>query len=362
MRNLIFGLARPLQRLLGRQERGAIGVLVGILIGGGVLIGMGALVVDVGQLYQNRAELQNGADGGALAVARSCAQGTCASTDAKYYAGANAKSGVAGVNLVCGSGSLGACPASTGKIYDCPTSPLAGTNYVDVHTQTLTASGSSLLPPTFARTLLGNGNYQGTTVYACAQAEWGAPSVATASSITVSACGWATATGNGSSFAPAPPYPANPLPKAAQDQVLKLTTDSASGTCSAFNWTAQTSGCSASFSGNFAAYSGTGVPTNCASVLSSSQTHKTVILVPVYTDGSMCGQGQSATYMLEGFAAFVVTGYHLPGYTASDWLNSANNCTGSAECINGYFTQAIVPAAGTVGGQAMGASIVQLTG
>ena len=48
-----------------------------MLIAGGVLFGMGALVIDVGQLYQNRAELQNGADAGALAVAKSCAQGTC---------------------------------------------------------------------------------------------------------------------------------------------------------------------------------------------------------------------------------------------------------------------------------------------
>ena len=48
MRNLIFGLARPMLRLLGRDEEGAIGVLVAIFIAGGVLLGMGALVIDVG--------------------------------------------------------------------------------------------------------------------------------------------------------------------------------------------------------------------------------------------------------------------------------------------------------------------------
>ena len=52
----------------GRDRRA-----VAVLIGGGVLFGMGALVIDVGQLYQNRAELQNGADAAALAVAKSCA-------------------------------------------------------------------------------------------------------------------------------------------------------------------------------------------------------------------------------------------------------------------------------------------------
>src|ERR1039457_1222087 len=77
MRNLILGLARPVLRLLGRDERGAVGVLVAMMLGAGVLTGMGALVIDVGQLYQERAELQNGADAAALAVAESCATGTC---------------------------------------------------------------------------------------------------------------------------------------------------------------------------------------------------------------------------------------------------------------------------------------------
>ena len=45
MRELIFRLARPMMRLLGRDERGAIGVLIGVLIGGGVLLGMGALAI-----------------------------------------------------------------------------------------------------------------------------------------------------------------------------------------------------------------------------------------------------------------------------------------------------------------------------
>src|SRR6266704_3179830 len=69
MRDLMRGLARPTLRLLGRDDRGAVGVLVAILMGGGVLLGMGAVVVDVGQLYSERAQLQNGADAGARAVA-----------------------------------------------------------------------------------------------------------------------------------------------------------------------------------------------------------------------------------------------------------------------------------------------------
>ena len=123
MRDLILRpasacLARRLAGLRDDGGRGAIGVLVAVLIGGGVLFGMGALVVDVGQIYQNRAELQNGADAAALAVAKSCAAGTCAPSIATQYATANASKltgGKASVNLVCGvtGGGWGrACPVT----------------------------------------------------------------------------------------------------------------------------------------------------------------------------------------------------------------------------------------------------------
>ncbi len=157
MRDLMITLARRIVRQLRRDERGAIGVLVGLLIGGGVLTGMGALVVDVGELYQVRAAQQDGADAGALGVAKSCVLGACDSSVAAHYADANASGltgGSAGVSLVCGSGAgLTSCPTSTGALTDCP--PPAATNFVDVHTSTLTASGGTLLPPVFARTLLG---------------------------------------------------------------------------------------------------------------------------------------------------------------------------------------------------------------
>lgn len=54
----------------GDRERGAVGVIVaGLAL---VLIGAGALAVDVGQIYSERAELQNAADAGALMAANAC--------------------------------------------------------------------------------------------------------------------------------------------------------------------------------------------------------------------------------------------------------------------------------------------------
>jgi Flp pilus assembly protein TadG len=382
MRELIFRLARPMMRLLGREERGAIGVLVGVLIGGGVLLGMGALAIDVGQLYQNRAELQNGADAAALAVADSCALGTCTTGIAGQYATGNASkltNNNAAVGLVCGSGTgMAACPASTGKPYDCPPNPAAGTNYVDVHTSTLTGSGSTLLPPVFARTLLGNRGYAGTNVKACAQAEWGAPTSAQTIAFTISACSWYAYTNNGANFAQPPPYPPNTVPPASDDHILFEHGSSGStttGSCPLdnqsgadapgnFGWTSDPSGNCSTFINNGSYGGGTGTPASgaCQTILQNAQANKTVVYLPVYT--AISGTGNNVTYTLLGFAAFVITGYHITGsFKANDWLNPANKCTGNQFCIYGYFTQGLIPSTGGLGGgKGLGASIVKLTG
>jgi Flp pilus assembly protein TadG len=389
MRDLIARLGRVStrlsRRLAGPGERGAIGVLVAVLVAGGVLFGIGALVIDTGQLYQNRAELQSGADAAALAVARSCAVNTAnctpslASSLAAQYASDNASklTGGAAAATVCGSG-LGGCPANTGQIYDCPTPAPAG-NYVDVHTSTKLSNGSTLLPPVFSRTLAGNGNYQGSTVKACARAEWGAPLAATLIGVTISACSWDADTSQGTSFAPAPPYPPNPLPAASFDQVLQLHGTHTSGNgCPTepagadapgnFGWTTDLNGnCTVTVSGSsYGGGTGNSVSNDCKTALSnsgSSSSTAKVVYIPVYV--SLSGTGNNVTYTLKGFAAFVVTGYHMPSFTSKDWLNPANDCKGSSFCLNGYFTQGLIPATdvtGGLGGPNLGADTIKLAG
>jgi Flp pilus assembly protein TadG len=373
MRDLIWRCTRWLPRPLRRNQRGGVAVLVAVLVGGGVLVGMGALVVDVGQLFQERAELQSGADAAALAVAKSCASGACKPTLAPSYADANAKDGAATVNSVCGSGTLGACSASTGAITDCPTLPAAGANYADVHTSTKTSGNSILLPPVFARALLGNGSYSGSTVHACARAAWGGPSAARTIALTISACEWDAATLNGTLFGPPPPYPPNPLPSPSVDQVLTLHTSKTNATgCSTepagsdgpgqFGWTDDdTNNCSAYESGGtYTVSTGVSAGNTCQTLLALAQANRTLLFVPVYTQ--VVGTGTIGTYTLKGFAAFVVTGYHLPGFTASDWLKPLNDCHGPALCINGYFTHGLIASTGSLGGVNLGATIVTLTG
>jgi Flp pilus assembly protein TadG len=373
MRDLITGLARPMLRLLGRDDRGVVGVLVGILIGGGVLIGMGAMVIDVGQLYQERAELQNGADAAAMAVAKSCIDGACTPSVAATYASDNASAltgGTEAASQVCGSGTLGACGASTGAMTDCPSPPAAGTNYVDVHTSTQTSGGATMLPGVFAKTLLGNGSYSGTTVQACSQAEWGGPASINAIPFTISACTWDQDTSLGTAYAQPPPYPPNTVPPASADQLISQSTGSGTGCATEpagsdpsgnFGWATETGTCSLQLNASSTTFNGkpgASEPADCKSVLAADQANKTVVYLAVYT--SEINTGNNAVFTLKGFAAFVITGFQLPSSSAADWLNPANSC--SNNCIEGYFTQGIIPYTGSLSGTYLGAAIIRLTG
>ncbi|MGN6681447.1 MAG: pilus assembly protein TadG-related protein [Streptosporangiaceae bacterium] len=374
MRNLIASLAGRITRQVRHDERGAVGVIVAALLGFGVITGMGAMVVDVGQLYQERAELQNGSDAAALGVAKSCALGACDPNAAGTYADANASNltgGSAGVSLVCGSGTgLSACPAGPGSLTTCP--PPTTSNYADVFTSTQTAGGSTLLPPIFARAMLGNSSYRGDNVVACSQAAWGAPSSATVPALTIPACEWDQATQQGTAFAPPPPYPPNAFPSGSSDQVLTYTVGGNGGAGCA------TEPAGADGPGTFTmvnhargnCHSAVGPPKffgrnratislSCELVLQAAQQNQTPLLVPIYVSAS---NGGSPSFTLQGFAEFVVTGYNLPSFFVSDWLDPANNCSGTNYCVNGFFTLGVVPFTGDLGGTNLGASVIELTG
>lgn len=375
MRNLTASFARRITRQVRRDERGAIAVMVAALIGFGVLTGMGALVIDVGQLYQERAELQNGADAAVLGVAKSCALGSCDPSVADGLANANASQltgGSEGVSLVCGSGAgLASCPSSGGGLTDCP--PATGANYADVFTSTKTASGSTLLPPVLAQTMLGNSGYKGDNVVACSQATWSAPASAIAAAFTIPACEWDQATQQGTSFAPPPTYPPNPFPSPSFDQVLTFTMagDGGSGCPTepagadgpgTFSWISAPSGnCKTAVSPpTFQGENGTASNSQCELLLQSAQQSQTPLLVPIYV--SATNPSGAPSYALKGFAEFVVTGYNLPGYFASDWLNPANDCQAGNFCVNGFFTRGVVPFTGSINGTSLGVSVIQLTG
>lgn len=157
-----------------RDDSGAVSILVTFLIVGGVVIGLLAMVIDVGRLFNERRVLVNGSDAAALAVARECAldETQCDTSVlplASNLADANAgPDAVSDLEELCGSGDLGACRTLRDHPWEC-LSAEGYPNYVRVRTTTRESDGSSLVPSVFARAF----SFDGQGMWSCSQAIWG---------------------------------------------------------------------------------------------------------------------------------------------------------------------------------------------
>ena len=85
------------------QDEGATLVFVAVVLV--ALLALTAFAVDFGRMWEERRQLQNGADAAALAIAEDCARGLCASGYDEYavaeiYADENARDGFANAWLV----------------------------------------------------------------------------------------------------------------------------------------------------------------------------------------------------------------------------------------------------------------------
>ncbi|GAA3167724.1 hypothetical protein GCM10010466_67870 [Planomonospora alba] len=362
-----------------RGDAGGVAVLLCVLLAGGVLLGMGALVLDVGRLYAEREELQSGADAAALAVAEQCARdaglcGPAPAATARRYAGANASDGATAVEELCGrtgrngTGGLPACPPQADDLTACLGDVPATATYAEVRTLSLTAGGQTLLPPILARTLLGRDGYAGAEVRACARAAWGPPLRATGFGLTISLCEWRAATADGTAFAPAPPAAV----PAAAEQVIRLHTTTA-GTCPAgpsggdspggFGWLDDFDGaCSVTVAagGTYGGDPGVSPSQACRAALATARADRAVTYLPVFRE--VTASGQNTMYTIEGFAPFVITGYAMTGASAPSSLTGQEHCKGSDKCVYGYFTRSLMPVRGSLGGPDLGASIVTLIG
>jgi Flp pilus assembly protein TadG len=432
-------------------ERGAVSVIVAVLLGCGVLTGLAAMVVDGGQIYAERAQMQNGADAAALAIAQACAAspvGAACKTDpgdptttayakANGYATGNANDGSGHISAVCGHDSSGAaplqavCPGGNTALY-CPNRPSG--NFVEVHTKTGTNGSNTLLPSIFGGAVLGT-SYKGKTVGACAQASWGSTgSLGMATGLTISKCEWDSNTASGTQFAHFDKGPPIVWPPSFLDTLSNRTflnnnggtvaykdpqnenvSDGPPGTIAAtvegsetlvgthepntcaaghpgwdapgmFGWlTNSKTSCYVSITGSEYAGVGGNSAANCAQTFLDSRTKLTPIYIPVYTGINPA----TGNYILDGFAAFIVTGWDVTS-GQSIWDSSiapvkmpsivsitdgaptkdANYCgtfTGSSSdvCIYGFFTQKLIPASALPGGSGssnLGANSVRLSG
>ncbi|TQS40724.1 TadE/TadG family type IV pilus assembly protein [Cryptosporangium phraense] len=414
-------------RLAGRRptgDRGAVAIIAAALMAGGVLFGMGTLTVDVGKLYNEREQLQTGADAASWAIARVCATAstaaTCASqqTLASSLANANSKDGVSDVSLICGRGGTGltACPAQTSALSDCIGTAPATAKYVEVRTSTRQTDGSTKLAPTFAGLL--DASNTGTKLSACSRVAWGIPNTATVLAIGIGRCEFWKMTNNGLLY-----YLVSGVgglltgllgnvgtsvgsliganPPAVGDLVFIHDTLGKTTTNAACNANPPTSPASPTtwLGGNgfgflVGAYSdanclqtvtvgdvltasdlGLLAPVNCLTPLQNAVDTGSPILIPIY-DYQWNPVVNLSTYTLRiaGYAAFVVKGFQigllngtLKAVGSLVGASSGPQCTILVDyCLNGYFTQAIIPApatsAGSLGTTDYGVSLITRVG
>jgi hypothetical protein len=318
-----------------RRDRGAVSAIAAVLFGSGLVLGLGALVLDVGVIYAERGQLQNGADAAALKVGQVCARTPADCNDledvAVGYAGSNANDGAAAV-AVCGTApALPGCaePEEGAAVLCVGDRPTTG-NYAEVLTTTELPGGSTLLPPVFAQSVLDG--YRGTTVGACARVAWGAPSRTRGLAMTVDHCAW---------------EPVTALPSTSMAIPLGDGTDPAA--CG-FRWlTDRGDDCRATMSvGNAYPTTSAARPEGCLGALTALRDGEEAAAVPILDqDGNV-----------RGFTAFVVSGWQL-----SDSVQPGPGpaCT-TTNCVQGHFVRAVVSGGGAIGGPDLGARTIALTG
>ncbi|PNH81143.1 pilus assembly protein TadG-related protein [Arthrobacter sp. AFG20] len=271
-------------RRVSGNEDGAVAVMTALLIV--FLLGVAAIVIDVGMIYVERFQLQNGADAAALAIAQDCAVGNCSQTaaTATELAGKNANDGVSGATAV-----------------------ISDNNTVTVRTKTATPDGGTAVKHWLAPIL----GIDSTQVQAVAKASWGSPSKATVFPFTAPRCMFDTA------------------PKDTELWITSTSTCTGTGGKSlpgAFGWLDETDkkSCRASVDVDqiMTGEPGKSGPTNC-------NVDGSTILLPVYDSKS--GQGNNVYYSIAGFAAFKVTAHSWPNQQLS--VSDCNKCTG----IRGTF-------------------------
>jgi Flp pilus assembly protein TadG len=384
-----------------RAERGAVSALVGILFGGGVIMGMAALSIDVGSLWLERRQVQNGADASALALAKVCAESPakCKTTDTtttgalttlnnanNYQDGAGGFDTDVYANGMCGKNiaspaSLPVCGTASTSLRDCPPVPASVTStipYVEVHTQTKQADGTSILPTWLIQTVTGTSKTsEGTRVRACARAAFGpvAPTSQTVFPIVMSYCDWASQTGYsgtpGSAVYPNGPVDsitpygygtANPWTSITE---RKIYTKSNPTTCSTWNghsapggfYSISAGSCSSNSSvdGWIQATTGNSAPCSGMAALKGTVIHIPVfdclqgsaITITAATDctgqtGANKATGSNSVYHIAGYAAFYVTGWFFSSESQTSIKGTGVPCSGGERCISGWFLKDLV--------------------
>lgn len=317
---------RRLSRPRRHDEHGAIVVLMAAFTV--VIVGVAALVIDVGALHDEKRQLQNGADAAALGVAQligqTCATGSpaCVASTlmarAQELADGNAKDTATAVDSV---------------------TPNYGARTVTVRTSTKEASGGTILPYQFARALTG---VDGKTVKAAATASWAGLKRASVIPLTISKCEFTTATSNNTIFN-------------VQQTILFHTKAADCGggldLPGGFGWLMDNNDtnnddCNVTPAVGDIVSDDTGVVGTPHSCNMATLLNKDVLLAAY---DSLTGSGTNGRYHIYGFGEFHLTGYR---FSSTNSGGTVIPCSSPNTCIAGYFIR-FVPV-GELGGPTLG--------
>jgi len=286
-----------MRRLIRRRPGDEQGAVIVLMVGFAVaIVGMAALVIDVGSILDEKAQLQNGADAAALAVASNCATSGGTSCDTSVAGG------LANSNSRDNNSSVSVTTNISTKIVTATTTTKTGT--------------SSILPYYFGQALTG---VKGRTHTATASASWENAGAAYVLPFAISPCNKAQLTIgvpiviNVNSFGVCPAH-------------------LSSGGFGWLDMACQTIGYVDTWVNVDNGRSGP----NCLHPLQN-----TVVLLPV-TD-NVTGTGTSAKYHLIGFAALQLSGWYMPGDHSTPTISCNSNT-----CIAGTFVNFV--ATNTLGG------------
>jgi Flp pilus assembly protein TadG len=301
------------------NERGAAGVLVAVLML--VLVGAGAMAVDVGQIYVERAQLQNGADAGAIAVLDACHASGCTQSQAEGIA-----QDLANSNSNDESSNVFEVDMST-------------PNEVTVRTTTRDGtSGAGFLRQMFSAAL----NTPPATVGAHATAALTPP-------------------GGGSGFPLAISNNCYNLSTASATAAVQKISYKPGGTCTGpsgtqipggWGWLDQSSPCEATTevgSNLIGSDPGNPPPTGCQAILLDWKATilaggEVKVAFPIFDDAT--NQGQNGQFNIIGYATFKVWGWKFGNNHAYEFRNTASDpgmtsalaCTaGQDRCVIGQF-------------------------
>ena len=313
-----------------KDERGAVAVFLAIILV--VVLGFGAFVLDVGALVQERRELQNGADAGALAVAKDCAgslgcagYGFIPQDRADDFVDANALDLDSNVDDVCGTDTFGILLACT----DPPAVPEGVQGYVRVVDSTQEVStGASEITFSLGQVL----GLTGATVDASAVAAWGAVGSATTIPLTFSQCELDLLLAAGGGVQEGPPFSGDPqtiLFHTNAESCVPTGNSSGSDLSGGFGWLDADDNCQTEIENGDTVGEDPGASADNS--CDPSEWVNRTLLIPIYDQVSDQG-GQNGEYHVVGFAAFYLTGYRFPGDT------SPPACDPPDTCITGYFT------------------------